>query len=197
MEVLEDRDRIARDLHDHVIQRLFAIGLGMQSTHRREKSPHQAARLADHIDQLHDVIQEIRTAIFDLQAGPAQEPGLRSALNQVISDLTGDAALRTTVRMSGPLDVIPPDLAQDVQAALREAVSNAVRHAQATELIITVSVEDDLVIDVTDNGIGLPETVARSGLHNLGRRAAAAGGALSVTRPPAGGTRLIWTAPLP
>jgi signal transduction histidine kinase len=197
MEVLEDRDRIARDLHDHVIQRLFAIGLGMQSTHRREKSPHQAARLADHIDQLHDVIQEIRTAIFDLQAGPAQEPGLRSALNQVISDLTGDAALRTTVRMSGPLDVIPPDLAQDVQAALREAVSNAVRHAQATELIITVSVEDDLVIDVTDNGVGLPETVARSGLHNLGRRAAAAGGALSVTRPPAGGTRLIWTAPLP
>ncbi len=197
MEVLEDRDRIARDLHDHVIQRLFAIGLGMQSTHRREKSPHQAARLADHIDQLHDVIQEIRTAIFDLQAGPAQEPGLRSALNQVVSDLTGDAALRTTVRMSGPLDVIPPDLAQDVQAALREAVSNAVRHAQATELIITVSVEDDLVIDVTDNGIGLPETVARSGLHNLGRRAAAAGGVLSVTRPPAGGTRLIWTAPLP
>lgn len=197
MEVLEDRDRIARDLHDHVIQRLFAIGLGMQSTHRREKSPHQAARLADHIDQLHDVIQEIRTAIFDLQAGPAQEPGLRSALNQVISDLTGDAALRTTVRMSGPLDVIPPDLAQDVQAALREAVSNAVRHAQATELIITVSVEDDLVIDVTDNGVGLPETVARSGLHNLGRRAAAAGGVLSVTRPPAGGTRLIWTAPLP
>jgi signal transduction histidine kinase len=99
--------------------------------------------------------------------------------------------------MSGPLDVIPPDLAQDVPAALREAVSNAVRHAQATELIITVSVEDDLVIDVTDNGIGLPETVARSGLHNLGRRAAAAGGVLSVTRPPAGGTRLIWTAPLP
>lgn len=197
MEVLEDRDRIARDLHDHVIQRLFAIGLGMQSTHRREKSPNQAARLADHIDQLHDVIQEIRTAIFDLQAGPAQAPGLRSALNQVISELTGDAALRTTVRMSGPLDVVPPELAQDVQAALREAVSNAVRHAQATELIITVSVEDDLVIDVTDNGVGIPETVARSGLHNLGRRAAAAGGALSVTRPPAGGTRLIWTAPLP
>lgn len=197
MEVLEDRDRIARDLHDHVIQRLFAIGLGMQSTHRREKSPQQAARLNDHIDQLHDVIQEIRTAIFDLQTDPAATTRLRSTLHEMITDLTADAPLRTTVRMSGPLDVLPAELAQHAQAVVREAVSNAVRHARAAELIVTVSVEDDLVIDITDNGVGVPDTVARSGLHNLTRRAAAAGGSCTITGPTEGGTRVVWTAPLP
>jgi signal transduction histidine kinase len=197
VEVLEDRDRIARDLHDHVIQRLFAIGLGLQSTHRREKSPQQAARIAEHIDQLHNVIQEIRTAIFDLQTGPADTPRLRSTLNDLIAELTEDAPLRTVVRMSGPLDVVPADLAQQVQAAVREAVSNAVRHAGASDLMITVSVEDDLVVDVTDNGVGIPDTVARSGLHNLGQRAMSAGGSLTITRLVTGGTRLVWTAPLP
>ena len=174
-----------------------AIGLGMQSTHRREKSPNQAARLAEHIDQMHGVIQEIRTAIFDLQTAPAETPRLRSTLNELISQLTQDAPVRTMVRMSGPLDVVPADLAQHVQAAVREAVSNAVRHAHASELVITVSVEDDLVVDITDNGVGIPETVARSGLHNLSQRAASAGGSLSITRPSEGGTRLVWTAPLP
>lgn len=197
LEVLADRDRIARDLHDHVIQRLFAIGLGMQSTHRREKSPQQAARLNDHIDQLHDVIQEIRTAIFDLQTDPADTPRLRSVLHEIITELTADVPLRTVVRMSGPLDVLPAELAHDAQAVVREAVSNAVRHAKAADLTVTVSVEDDLVIDVTDNGVGVPDTIARSGLHNLSQRAADAGGSCTVTRPAEGGTRLVWTAPLP
>jgi signal transduction histidine kinase len=196
LEVFADRDRIARDLHDHVIQRLFAIGLAMQSTHRREKSPAVAARLLEHLDQLHEVIQEIRTAIFDLQAGPADTPHLRTALHEVITELTADAALRTTVRMSGPLDVVSSDLAQHAAAVMREAVSNAVRHGHATELIVTVSVDDDVVIDVTDNGVGIPDTVARSGLRNLAQRAAAAAGSFTVLRPQDGGTRLVWSAPL-
>jgi signal transduction histidine kinase len=169
----------------------------MQSTHRREKSPQQAARLTDHIDQLHDVIQEIRAAIFDLQTGPAETPRLRSILHELISELTAEAPLRTMVRMSGPLDVVPADLAQHAQAVVREAVSNAVRHANATDLTITLSVDDDLVIDVTDNGVGLPDTVARSGLHNLAQRAASAGGSCTISRPADGGTRVVWTAPLP
>jgi signal transduction histidine kinase len=197
LEVLADRDRIARDLHDHVIQRLFAIGLGLQSTHRREKSPQQAARLDDHIDQLHEVIQEIRTAIFDLQAGPAETPQLRAALHELITEITADSPIRTTVRMSGPLDVVPVPLAQHAQAVVREAVSNAVRHSHGREVVITVSVADDLVIDVSDDGIGLPETVAKSGLHNLAQRAADCGGRCTVTRSASGGTTLIWSAPLP
>jgi len=197
LEVLADRDRIARDLHDHVIQRLFAIGLAMHSTQRRAKAPAVAARLLDHVDQLHQVIQDIRVAIFDLQAGGAGGPTLRGVLNAAITELTSDAPLRTTVRMSGPLDVVPPDLAEHADAVVREAVSNAVRHAQATELAVTVSVDDDVTIDVTDNGIGIPETVACSGLHNLRQRASQAGGTCEVSQPSGGGTRLLWSAPLP
>jgi len=197
LEVLADRDRIARDLHDHVIQRLFAVGLALQSSHRREKSPQQAARLAEHIDQLHDVIQEIRTTIFDLQADPEDAPKLRTTLHELITELTAEAQLRTTVRMSGPVNAIPADLAQHAEAVVREAVSNAVRHARADDVVITVSVADDLVIEVSDNGTGMPETPARSGLNNLSQRAAAAHGSCSVTANPDGGTRLQWTAPLP
>ena len=197
LEVLADRDRIARDLHDHVIQRLFAVGLALQSSHRREKSPQQAARLAEHIDQLHDVIQEIRTTIFDLQTPDDAAPKLRTTLHELITELTAEAPLRTTVRMSGPVNAIPADLAQHAEAVIREAVSNAVRHAHADDLVITVSVADDLVIEVSDNGVGIPETVARSGLHNLSQRATAAGGSCTVTAHPEGGTRLVWAAPLP
>ena len=196
LEVLADRDRIARDLHDHVIQQLFGVGLAMQSTHRREKTPAVAARLADHIDQLQAVIQEIRVAIFDLQADPDQGSKLRANLHKIISELTADAPLRTTVRMSGPLDIVGADLAQDAETVVREAVSNAVRHAHATELTITISVDDNVVIDVTDNGYGIPRIVARSGLHNLDQRATTNGGSCTVEPADGGGTRLTWTAPL-
>jgi signal transduction histidine kinase len=196
LEVLADRDRIARDLHDHVIQRLFAIGLAMQGTHRRAKSPAVAARITDHIDQLHEVIQEIRGAIFDLQAGHDEATRLRVTLHEVITELTEDTPLRTTVRMSGALAVVPAVLAEHAEAVVREAVSNAVRHADAGELTVTVSVDDDLVIDVTDDGVGIPDTVARSGLHNLCQRAELAGGTCVVERADHGGTRVLWTAPL-
>jgi signal transduction histidine kinase len=194
--LLADRDRIARDLHDHVIQRLFAIGLAMQGTHRHAKSPVLASRLAEHIDQLHEVIQEIRTAIFDLHAAPDAAPGLRSALQNVIAELTGDTAIRTTVRISGPLNVVSAELAEHAEAVVREAVSNAVRHAGPSEIVVTVSVSDELVIDVSDDGTGIPDIVARSGLHNLATRAREAGGEFSIGRPPTGGTRLVWSVPV-
>ncbi|HEV7974789.1 GAF domain-containing sensor histidine kinase [Amycolatopsis sp.] len=196
--VLADRDRIARDLHDHVIQRLFAIGLGMQGTHRKAaKAPVVAERLTEHIDQLHEVIQDIRTAIFDLQADSGETPRLRAMLHEVITGLTDDTALRPTIRMSGPLNVVPAALGEHAVAVLREAVSNAVRHARAQELVVTISVDDNLVIDVSDNGVGIPDTVARSGLHNLRQRAADAGGQCTVERVGSGGTRLVWTVPMP
>jgi two-component system, NarL family, sensor histidine kinase DevS len=197
LDVLADRDRIARDLHDHVIQRLFAIGLSMQGTQRRAKSPTVSTRMRDHIDQLHEVIQEIRTAIFDLQAQGEEGGGLRSRLNTVIAELTGDTSIRTTVRMSGPLDVVPQQLAEHAEAVVREAVSNAVRHAKAPELSVTVSLDDNLVIEVVDTGVGIPDTVARSGLRNLAQRATDSGGDFAVTRAEPIGTRLLWSAPLP
>jgi len=196
LDVLADRDRIARDLHDHVIQRLFAVGLAMQGTQRRAKTPAVAGRLDEHLDELHQVVQEIRTAIFDLHGGAPSALGLRSKLHNAITGMTGDATIPTTVRMSGPLDVVSTELAGHAEAVVREAVSNTVRHAHATELSITVSVTDDLVIDVTDNGIGLPDAVARSGLGNLEQRATEAGGSCQVNRVEGGGTRLVWAAPL-
>ena len=194
--LLADRDRIARDLHDHVIQRLFAIGLSMQGTHRHAKAPVVASRLSDHIDQLQEVIQEIRTAIFDLHAAPDAGPGLRTRLQNVIAELTGDTSIRTTVRMSGPLNVVSAELAEHAEAVVREAVSNAVRHADPSEIVVTVSVGDELAIDVTDDGVGIPDTVAHSGLHNLATRARDAGGECTVGRLPTGGTRLAWSAPV-
>ena len=99
--------------------------------------------------------------------------------------------------MSGPVSVVSGELAEHVEAVLREAVSNVVRHAHADELVVTISVEDDVVIDVSDNGVGVPDTVARSGLHNLRQRATESGGAFVVQAREGGGTRLVWTAPLP
>jgi signal transduction histidine kinase len=196
LELLADRDRIARDLHDHVIQRLFAVGLAMESTLGLVKTPSITDRLSDHVDQVYEVIQEIRTAIFDLQTGPDDGSQLRTVLHQVITDLTADSPIRTTVRMSGPLDSIGPRFSQHLEAAVRESVSNAVRHSRATTLMITISADDDVVVDVTDDGIGMPVTVGRSGLHNLRARAQAVGGTCTVSTPDVGGTRFIWTAPL-
>lgn len=192
--VVADRDRIARDLHDHVIQRLFAVGLAMQTTHRREHDPAVAGRIADHIDQLHEVIQEIRTAIFDLHTS---EESLRALLRSVIAELTTDSGLRVSVRMNGPLDVLPDAISADAEAVTREAVSNVVRHARAKQLAVTVSVDDELIVEVVDDGIGIPDLVARSGLSGLAKRAAAAGGRFAVSSVDTGGTRLVWSAPLP
>jgi signal transduction histidine kinase len=99
--------------------------------------------------------------------------------------------------MSGPLDIVPQPLAQHAEAVLRELVSNAVRHSKAAEVAITISVADDLVIDVADNGIGIPDIIARSGLHNITRRALETGGTCTVHRVETGGTHITWSAPLP
>jgi len=197
LEVLADRDRIARDLHDHVIQRLFAVGLALNGIQRRVKPPELAGRVNIQINELDQIIRDIRTVIFDLQTEPDDAPRLRTQLNGTIAELTGDTALRTLVRISGPLDVVPAPLARDAQAVVREGISNTVRHANAHELTITISVDDNLTITITDDGDGIPETTARSGLHNLTQRAGRAGGSCTVTRAAAGGTRLTWTAPLP
>jgi signal transduction histidine kinase len=197
LDVVVDRDRIARDLHDHVIQRLFAVGLGIEGTRRRTDSPAVTGRLTQHIDQLQDVIEEIRGAIFDLHVRQGAGRGLRARLQKAITETTADSAIHTTVRLSGAFDRVPPVLAEHAEAVVREAVSNVLRHARAAEVAVTVSLDNDLVVEVTDTGIGTPEAVARSGLRNLEQRAAEAGGSLRLDRPAGGGTCLLWTVPVP
>ncbi|MGK3201101.1 GAF domain-containing sensor histidine kinase [Amycolatopsis sp. MEPSY49] len=196
LDVVVDRDRIARDLHDHVIQRLFAVGLAIEGTRRRAASAAVADRLTQHIDQLQDVIEEIRSAIFALHVRPGAGRGLRARVQNAITDGCADSAIRTTVRLSGAFDRVPAALAEHAEAVVREAVSNVLRHARAGEVAITVSLDDDLVVEVSDTGIGMPAAVARSGLRNLEQRAAEAGGSLRLDRPPGGGTRLLWTVPV-
>ncbi|QRI74464.1 MULTISPECIES: GAF domain-containing sensor histidine kinase [Rhodococcus] len=195
--VLADRDRIARDLHDHVIQRLFAHGLNLQSTHARTRAPEIRGRLADMIDDVQSIITDVRTAIFDLHGGMEGTRQLRQALHDIVAEHTADVGLRTVVRMSGPLNVVTGTLADHAEAVLREAMSNVVHHSGANNVTVTVSVDDYLTIDVTDNGVGIPATVARSGLHNLASRAEEVAGTFTATAVDTGGTRLLWSAPLP
>jgi signal transduction histidine kinase len=196
MRVLGDRDRIARDLHDHVIQRLFAHGLALQSTHQRTRSPEIQMRLADMVEDVQSIVVEIRTAIFDLHGGLQGSSQLRKGMQDIIAELTGETSLRTTIRMSGPIGVVSPGLGEHAEAVLREALSNAIRHAHAATVAISISVGDDLTIEVIDDGVGIPDTIARSGLHNLRGRAEEVGGMFSVAQADGGGTRLFWSAPV-
>ncbi|MFC5335920.1 sensor histidine kinase [Mycobacterium branderi] len=197
LDVLTDRDRIARDLHDHVIQRLFAVGLTLQGAVPRARVPEVQQRLSESIDDLQQVIQEIRTAIFDLHTPPAAGSRLRQRLEEAIAQFSGNA-LRTTVEFIGPPAVVDADVADHAEAVVREAVSNAVRHAHATVLNVIVNVGDDLCIEVADNGLGMPQKINGGGygLRNLRRRAAEIGGSLTIETPPDGGTVLRWSVPL-
>ncbi|OBF98384.1 histidine kinase [Mycobacterium sp. 852002-51152_SCH6134967] len=194
LDVLTDRDRIARDLHDHVIQRLFAVGLALQGTIPRARTPEVQERLTGCVDDLQEVIQEIRTAIFDLHHA---QPGvtLRQRLDEAI-DQFADPDMRTTTNFSGPLSVVSDKLAEHAEAVVREAVSNAVRHANASTLQVGVTVGDDLCIEVVDNGCGIAADVTPSGLANLRARAEEVGGQFSVEGASHGGTILTWCAPL-
>ena len=197
LDVLSDRDRIARDLHDHVIQRLFAIGLSLQGTIPRSRVPEVRQRLTNSVDDLQEVIQEIRTAIFDLHGGSVgTTTRLRQRLDDAVNGFAGSGP-RITIQYVGPLSVVEPTLADHAEAVVREAVSNAVRHADAQSLSITVRVEDELAIEVVDDGCGMPAEVTPSGLINLRRRAYDVGGDFTVAGAEGGGTVLRWSAPLP
>jgi signal transduction histidine kinase len=196
LDVLADRDRIARDLHDHVIQRLFAVGLTLQGTIPVAKPIEVQQRLSDSVDDLQGVIQEIRTAIFDLHGTSGGITRLRQRLDEAIAQFAG-AELRTTVQFVGPLSVIDPQLADHAEAVVREAISNAVRHAAARSIALTVTVDDELCIEVIDNGTGIAGDITGSGLTNLRHRAEQVGGEFSIGQAPGGGTALRWSAPLP
>jgi signal transduction histidine kinase len=195
LDILTDRDRIARDLHDHVIQRLFAVGLSLQGTIPRARSPEVQQRLTACVDDLQQVIQEIRTAIFDLHGGSAGSTRLRQRIDEAVAQFS-TPEVRTTVQFVGPLSVVDASLADHAEAVVREAVSNAVRHAKATTLTVSVIVEDEFVIEVVDDGRGIPPDVTGSGLTNLRKRAEEVGGEFRLENAPGGGTALRWSAPL-
>jgi signal transduction histidine kinase len=200
MVLLEDRDRIARDLHDHVIQQLFAIGLGLESV-AGSAEPRLAGTLRDRVDEIDRTIRQIRTTIFELRGplGAAPSEGLRTRLLSVAAEVTPALGCSPSITFTGPVDlVVEPELADDTVACLREALTNAARHAHASAVEVTVGVEEGrLSVVVRDNGVGLAgDAGRRSGTANLAARAERRGGGLELVTPASGGTELIWKAPL-
>lgn len=196
-DILADRERIAHDLHDHVIQQLFAAGLDLQGTIALTRSPEVIARLDHTVDDLQDVIAEIRATIFRLKSRSALDSGFRQRMQQLVGRLTENRDIVTTVQVHGPMMVLDHELAEHAEAVIMEAVSNACRHSGATRLTVEVRAADELSIAVTDNGHGIPaDNHRRSGLANMLDRAHQVGGTCQITSPPQGGTRVHWIAPL-
>jgi signal transduction histidine kinase len=198
VDVFTDRDRIALDLHDHVIQRLFATGLSLQGTLRRAGDAEVRHRIQQAVQQLDDTVREIRTSIFDLHSLPESETS--SSLRRRILDTVAEASnsnVSPSVRMSGAIDTaVSARYFEHAEAVVREGVSNAIRHGEATEVTVSVEADDELTIDVTDNGIGMDPSSTRSGLRNLEKRAAQCSGSLHVCPLESGGTWLRWQVPL-
>jgi signal transduction histidine kinase len=198
LDVYEDRDRIARDLHDHVIQRVFAAGLALQAVLPRVSDPQVHGRIQSVVRQLDDTVRDIRTTIFDLQTTDTVDSGgsLRRRLLDIVTE-TADGILQPTVRMSGAVDsLVTGELAADVEAVVREGMSNAARHSGAGHVTVTLDVADEVVVEILDDGHGIDPRAARSGLRNLEQRARQHGGEVVVEALPEGGTRLRWSARL-
>ncbi|MEU6641844.1 GAF domain-containing protein [Saccharomonospora sp. NPDC046836] len=197
--LLADRDRIAQSLHDHVIQRLFATGMSLEGTLRRISDPKSRERIRDAVEKLDEVAREIRTSVFDLHAANERRPhSLRRRLLDIIAELSASSTVAPTIRIDGAVDsVVPATMGEHVEAVVRESLSNAIRHANATDIRVDVEAADQLVITVSDNGVGVPETARRSGLSNLEQRARTCGGEGVITSSPGKGTQVRWTAPLP
>jgi signal transduction histidine kinase len=197
--LLEDRDRIAKDLHDVVIQRLFAVAMTLMSTVRLVERPEASSRLQSAIDELDGTIRQIRSTIFALQAPrDAGAPSLRAQIVEVVEGARGHLGFMPGLSMEGQLDnEVSPELAEQVLAVLREALSNVVRHAIAHRSDVTVRAEEGwLTLIVQDDGVGIPSGGRRSGLRNLEERAHALGGSFEVAPLAAGGTRVLWRVPL-
>ncbi|BBY84008.1 hypoxia sensor histidine kinase response regulator DosT [Mycolicibacterium pulveris] len=194
LSILSDRDRIARDLHDHVIQRIFAVGLSLQGVIPRARVPEVRQRLLDCVDDLQEVIQEIRTTIFDLHGAATGTTRLRQRLDEAVAQFSS-SQLRIRIQYTGPLSIVDAEIADHAEAVVREAISNAVRHADATTLNISVVVGEDLTIEVVDNGRGFTGDITRSGLNNLQTRALDVGGGFTVQSTAGEGTVLRWSAP--
>lgn len=194
--VVEERARIARDLHDHVIQRLFGTGLGLVALAAID--PEHAETIDRHVAEIDAAIADIRTAVFAL--GPRRHLGsARHRLLDVVTDLTPNLATPPRVRFAGPIDlVITGGLADDVIAVVREGLTNVSRHARARTTLVDVAVnEAEVIVTIDDDGVGVSRTATRaSGTASLAERARGHGGTFVLEPRHSGGTRARWQVPL-
>jgi len=203
LSLYEDRDRIARDLHDLVIQRLYATGMSLEGTLPMVARPEIANRISNAVDAMDETIKDIRATIFQLQArGGADQPDLRTDIVALVEEMTSLLGFAPSLRLGAGLEAdVSQEAAEQALAALREALSNAARHSGASQVDVLVDVDPDgiVTVQVTDNGTGLPPGGRRSGLSNLASRAEKLGGELRLDPASPGaarpGTRLEWRVP--
>jgi signal transduction histidine kinase len=195
--VISDRERIARDLHDVVIQRLFATGMQLQAAAMRVPDTGLRERLERSVADLDATIRDVRATIFELQS-PASD-SLRSELRALVREYHSTLSFVPELHLAGPLDTaVDSSLREPLLKVLREALSNLARHSHASSAEIQVAVAEGprLVLTVEDDGVGLAEAGPRSGLENADTRATRLGGFLRVENRSSGGTRLTWSVPL-
>ncbi|WP_198347236.1 GAF domain-containing sensor histidine kinase [Nocardia terrae] len=198
--VMEDRDRIARDLHDSVIQRIYASGLALQGALRMQPAADIADRLERVVADLDDTIQDIRGTIFSLQSATGGEGGLRSQITELVASAARHLGFTPGLRQNGPIDtLVPPETARQALAVLRESLSNVVRHADATRIDVSVTAaRGELRISVADNGIGVGSAPRRGGLRNIAERATELDGVVEIGLGLDGrGTTVVWRVPIP
>jgi signal transduction histidine kinase len=197
--VLEDRERIARELHDKVIQRIFATGMALQASSRLLEPPGDA-RVLEAVDELDGIIGEIRATIFDLESRADAPATFSASVLDVVDEMTRGSVVKPSVQLVGPVNtLVGDDLGDDVLAVVRESISNVLRHSGADTAEVLIDAGTDLVVTVRDDGRATPlpsESSTGHGLRNLAARAAARGGEFRFERPAAGGAVVEWRVPL-
>jgi two-component system, NarL family, sensor histidine kinase DevS len=197
--LVDDRERIARDLHDTVIQRLFAVGLSLQGALTRAVADPAIDRMRQAVDDIDETIRDIRSAIFALHTRRPGGASLRDNVIAIVAEAARTLGFEPAVAFDGPIDSASSDAMQEnLTATLREALSNVAKHAHASRVELDVTVRgDDLVLVVVDNGVGIGDRAgAGNGLANMGERAQQLGGSCEMSEPASGGTRVEWHVPL-
>jgi signal transduction histidine kinase len=201
LELLEERERIARDLHDTVIQRLFATGMTLQSSLAQVGPADVRERLEQSVTDLDDTIRSIRTTIFDLQRTESADTGsgARETLAAVVAESARSLGFEPSIRFVGPVDAAVGDATlAEMVPTLREALSNVARHAAATAAVVTLSADDEVELTITDDGRGMPggRPAGGQGIDNMAARARRLGGRMRLEDAEPEGTRVVWRVPI-
>jgi PAS domain S-box len=197
--LVDERERIARDLHDTVIQRLFAVGLSLQAAVTRAGTSPAPERMHQAIDDIDETIRDIRSAIFALHTRRPGGASLRDDVITIAHEAARALGFEPAVGFDGPIDSASTDsMHEHLVATLREALSNVAKHARATSVDVDVKIkQNDLVLWVTDNGIGIDDQPgAGNGLANMRDRAEVLRGRCQVSSPGTGGTSIEWRVPI-